>query len=244
MPCAPLGLTRLGASLVLACLAVTAHAGSLGVSPIRVHLSDATPTAALTLENSGGAPVVVQLQLMQWTAGANEDQYTPSDDVVAMPPIMTIRPGEPQIVRMGLTRGADPQRELAYRLYIEEVPPPPKPGYQGLQVALRIGVPVFVAPAVAAAPRLQWRMVRSGADAVTVTATNAGNAHQRLLKLSLRPPDGDRVVATQQIVGDLLAGQSRQWRVRLNEALPQGRLRLSVETDRGPIDVELDPDAP
>ena len=31
-----------------------------------------------------------------------------------------------QIVRVGLRRGPDPQRELAYRLYLQEVPPPPK----------------------------------------------------------------------------------------------------------------------
>jgi fimbrial chaperone protein len=209
-----------------------------------VHLSDAAPTAALTVENSGAAPVVVQLQLMQWSAAGAEDRYQPSDEVVAMPPIMTIRPGEPQIIRMGLTRAVDPQRELAYRLYIEEVPPPPSAGYQGLQVALRIGVPVFVAPAAPAEPLLQWRAVRGGADTVTLYATNVGTAHERLLELTLQAPGTDRPLAVRQAVGDLLPGQSRRWLITTSEALPEGRLRLSVETDRGRTDVDLDPDTP
>ena len=40
-----------------------ANAGGLGVSPIRIYLSDAMPTAALTLENNGTVPSVVQMQV-------------------------------------------------------------------------------------------------------------------------------------------------------------------------------------
>lgn len=237
-------LAKRALGLALACWATASWSGSLGVSPIRVELDAATPTAALTLENSGNAPMVLQLQVMRWTAADDEDRYQPSEELVAMPPITTIGPGERQVVRMGLIHGPDAQREQTYRLYIEEVPPPPKPGYQGLQVALRVGVPVFVAPTAPAAPRLEWhaRLDRNGILALRVS--NTGNAHQRLLVLKLRTADGQRVLATQQAVGDLLPGQTREWQVGLGDAVPDGRLRLTVETDRGPIDVELDPDKP
>ena len=62
------------------------------------------------------------------------------------PPIATIAPDKEQIIRVGLRRAPDKERELSYRLFLQEVPAPPKPGFQGLQVALRVGLPVFVQP--------------------------------------------------------------------------------------------------
>lgn len=221
-----------------------ADAGGLAVSPIRVYLSDSMPTAALTLENNGPVASVVQLQVMAWSSEGEADSYQPTYEIVASPPIATLQPGQTQIVRVGLSRDADADRELAYRLYIEEVPPPPQPNHQGLQVALRIGVPVFVEPARSARPEVAWRAVRGGADSVTIHATNNGNAHLRLMSLKLKSAQTGRLMDERQIVGYLLPGQSRQWTMRLREGLPQGRLRLSAATDPGVADVDLELDTP
>ncbi len=225
------------AAMAVAAVAHAAIAGSLGVSPLRIGLSDASPTAALTIENGGSNAVVVQLQVMRWFADGEADRYEPGEEIIATPPIMTIAPGQPQIVRVGLSGAADPGREVAYRLYMEEVPSPPQPGQQGLQVALRIGVPIFVSPPGATQSSLDWRARRTGPDSVTVRATNRGGSHAKLM--SLRLADGNRTLAEQQIAGYLLPGQTRQWLVRLSEAFAGERLRLSTETDRGETNTEL-----
>lgn len=221
-----------------------ATASGLSVTPIRVYLDEETPTATLTLENNGNTPTVVQLQLMRWDSDGVEDQYRPTYEVVATPPIATLQPGQIQIVRVGLSREVEPERELAYRLYIEEVPPPPRPGQQGLQVALRIGVPIFIAPKAAAQPRLQWRAVRNGPDSVAVRATNVGNAHLRLTSMVLRAGEKGRKLAERQIVGYLLPGQSRQWVVPVEGRLSEGDVHLSVVTEPGVADVRLELETP
>lgn len=230
--------------LVLGCIWNMAYGGGLSVNPIRIFLSESAPTAALTLENTGAAPMVIQLRLMHWTAAGEGDSYEPSEDIVAMPPIMTIRPGQPQIVRVGLSRSPDPNRELAYRLFFEEVPPPPKLGYQGVQIALRVGVPVFVSPVKSGHPELRWRVVRARGNAVTVYVTNVGNDHAQLTKITLRGSRQDRNLAEQQVVGYLLPGQARHWVIQLKEALPEGRVRLSAGSDLGVTDVDLDVETP
>lgn len=221
-----------------------ATASNLGVTPIRVYLSESAPTAALTLENNGSTPTVVQLQLMRWDTDGVDEQYRPTYEVVATPPIATLQPGRTQIVRVGLSRDVEPERELAYRLYIEEVPPLARLGQQGLQVALRIGVPVFVAPKAAAQPQLQWRAVRDGADSVALRATNVGNAHLRLMSLGLRAGEQGRVLAERQIVGYLLPGQSRQWVVPVKGGVPEGGVHLSVVTEPRVADVRLELETP
>lgn len=225
------------AAIAISAAAHGASAGSLGVSPLRIVLSDATPTAALTIENGGANAVVVQLQVMRWSADGEADRYEPGEGIIATPPIMTIPPGQPQIVRLGLSGAADPSREVAYRLYMEEVPSPPQPGQQGLQVALRIGVPIFVSPPGAAQSSLDWSALRTGPDSVKIRATNSGGSHAKLMTLSLA--DGNRTLAEQQVAGYLLPGQTRHWLVRLSEAFAGERLRLSAETDRGATDVDL-----
>lgn len=221
-----------------------ASAGGLGVSPIRVDLSDSQPTAALTLVNNGPRTAVVQTQLLSWSATGDTERYRPTDDIVAAPPIATIQPGQTQIVRVGLNRDADPGRELAYRLYIEEVPPPPTPGQQGLQVALRIGVPIFIKPTQPARPRLEWHAIRRGDHSLTLEATNTGDAHLRLLSLKLRPAGAEQPLIEQQIVGYLLPGQSRRWSVPLKARLPDARLHLSVVTKPNMSDVDLELENP
>lgn len=242
----PRGIPRTSLSaiwcLFLAVWLGEAGAGGIGISPIRVNLSNSAPTAALTLENSGGEAAVVQLQMMAWSVDGEEDIYQPTYEIVATPPITTIAPGQLQIVRVGLSRDADPEQELAYRLYIEEVPPPPQPGHQGLRVALRIGVPVFIQPDAPVQPEVTWRARRNDAGGLTIIANNAGGAHLRLMNLKLQQTGAVPTLAQRQIVGYLLPGQERRWDLPLSGRLPDGRLRLTVvaEPSVDTVDLELE----
>lgn len=225
-------------------LCQVAFGGSLSINPIRIDLTESSPTAALTLENNGSAPMVVQLRLVRWTATGDEDIYDPSDDIVATPPIMTIRPGQPQIVRVGLSRSPEPAKELTYRLFFEEVPPPPKPGYQGIQVALRVAVPIFVPAVEPSAPTLRWRVVREKPNIVSIVAANSGTSHVKLSRITVHDLRSNRDVLQQPVVGYLLPGQTRKWTFSIKEAWSGGRVRLSAESDPDVTDVELDVETP
>ena len=52
------------------------------------------------------------------------DEYESTSDVIAVPPIFSIAPGETQIIRVGLVGGLSPDRELAHRLFLTELPRP------------------------------------------------------------------------------------------------------------------------
>jgi fimbrial chaperone protein len=118
----------------------SATAASLTVSPIRVVLDGKNHCAVVTLRNTGQEARVVQVELLRWTQEAERDVYTPTRDLLVNPPVFTLAPGQSQLIRVGLNRSPDAAQELAYRLYIQEVPPPSRPGFTGLQMALRIGV--------------------------------------------------------------------------------------------------------
>jgi fimbrial chaperone protein len=127
-------------------------AGQLDVSPTRIELTAAKPTAAVTLKNEGGDKVVIQNSIVAWTREGKKDRYAPTKDLIVTPPIATVAPGGSQVLRIGLRRPVDPRRELAYRLFVQEIPPPPKAGFAGVQIALRLSLPVLVQPAAPASP--------------------------------------------------------------------------------------------
>ncbi len=220
--------------------ASAASAGSFSVSPVRATLSASQPVGALTVRNTGTEPAVVQLEVVSWSQQDGKDVYTSTREVLATPPIFTVPAGGSQVVRVGLRRAPDPQRELTYRLFLQEVPPPPKHDFQGLQIALRIGVPVFVLPAVAAKPVLRWQAARTPEGVLKLSLANSGNAHIQIVNFRLSLPDSAQPWVTQQVSAYVLPGQSRDWIVTANQVPPPGTvLHLFAQTDAGDMQAEV-----
>ena len=111
--------------------ASVAKAASFGVSPVRVTLSETQQMDAITVRNDGTEPVSMQLEVLNWSQEAGKDVLTPSRELLANPPIFTVPAGGSQLVRVGLRRAPDGQRELTYRICLQELPPPPKPDFMG-----------------------------------------------------------------------------------------------------------------
>lgn len=235
----------LRAGIVLACLIgqAVATAGAIQVAPTRIVLSAQQPTAVLTVRNESAEASVMQIETVSWRQTGSEDQYTPTREVLATPPIFTVQPGGSQIVRVGLRRQPDSIRELAYRIFIQEVPTETRREGE-VRVALRFGIPVFVAPAgQASKPLLEWRIVAAESPGqLRIEAINRGDVHVQIAGFSLAVTGGP-VLAEQNGMKYLLPGQSHGWVVRPNQALPPGtRLRIVARTDAGEIQTEVLPE--
>jgi fimbrial chaperone protein len=216
-------------------------AGSFQVNPIRVDLDSRSTTQSLVVRNDAAEPLLVQLSVQAWQQVDGKDVYIATSDAIATPPIAQIAPGSEQIVRVGLRRPADPSRQLAYRLFVQEVAAPAAPGFSGLQVALRVGIPVFVAPQASPKRELAWSAFREGDGSLRLAVENRGNVHAQLVELIVRTPESDEPIARQQQLAYVLAGQSRQF--VLPASWPAGAspaaVRLNAFGDGGEVDVVL-----
>jgi fimbrial chaperone protein len=221
-----------------------ALAGNFSISPIRLDLSASAQTAALTVRNNDGE-VLVQAQVLLWEQHAGEDRLTPTRDLLVSPAVFTVPKDGSQLVRVAL-RGApsDPARELSYRLILQEVPQPANPDFSGMQVALRLSIPIFVANAEATGPALAWSAATSG-DGLIITAQNAGDVHARILGFSIAPALDDGAALSQPVATYILPGQTQSWTLRpatgsQGSAAEWRHVRLTVTTDDGESKVELD----
>ena len=226
-------------------LASFAHAGSFSVNPVRVTLSASQTVAAITVRNEGTEATVVQLETQSWTQRDGVDVLAPSNDVLATPPILTIPPGGTRIIRVGLRRAPDAQREVTYRLFLREVPPPQALA-QALRVALLISMPIFVEPSKATAPQVQWRAARTRDGQIRVEARNTGTAHIQLGQLDVALAANGEKLVTRNMSEYVLPDNQRSWMVSAKSAPPAGTLlHISSQADTGTVqsDVTLEDDA-
>lgn len=216
-----------------------ARAASFQVNPVRVVLSAAQPTAVLHVTNTSDTPTVVQLQSLAWSQNHGHEVYAPSRALLATPPIFTIAPGHEQIVRIGLRGAPDAKQESSFRLFLNEVPPAPQSGFRGLQIVLRIGIPVFVEPATPTAPALHWSWQRLSAQQIEIRAANTGSAHVEILKLLVGTPGQKKLLAS-EFGGYVLPGATHTWSVKLAAPLlVKAALEITADTDQGRLHAEL-----
>jgi fimbrial chaperone protein len=227
----------LGLSLVALLAAVTpAAASSFSIAPIRVELGPNHLRGVLTLHNDGDSPVTIQVSAVLWSQLEGEERYDATHDVITTPPVFVVAPKSDQIVRVALRRDADATRELAYRLLFQEVPQSTDKTFNGLQVALRISVPVFVAPTSAnAAAALEWRARIKGPGELVIQATNNGTAHLQVTDFDLQLPSEQHPV---HVSGSryVLPDSSVSWKVTLPPGVDtSGPVRIHGFSDHGEI---------
>jgi fimbrial chaperone protein len=223
------------------------HAGSFMVDPVRIDLDSSQTSSSLVLRNNDQEPAVIQVSLMAWSQINGEDVYTPTQDILITPPIVTIKPEADQIIRLALRRSLDHSQELTYRIFLQEVPPPPRSGFRGLQVALRMSVPIFVKSNKTLLPKMQWKMVYISQEQVLrVELINNGNAHLHLYEFAIRNSGSDVNVMHQQTALYLLPGQHHEWLLKIDRStlIGSSKITIKTKTENGEIEQEIELDKP
>ncbi|HEY5995208.1 MAG TPA: fimbria/pilus periplasmic chaperone [Gallionellaceae bacterium] len=235
---------RLITALVFAGAATGVQAGSLTVNPVVVTLDDKTHSAALTIKNEGSEVRVIQTELLRWTQKDGADVQTPSRDMLINPPLATLQPGQTQTVRIGLRRQVDNAQELAYRLYLTEIPSPGE-HFTGLRIALRLGVPIYVSPKARPDARLGWQATRAPNGALMLTLLNNGNRHLRVDRFKvIDPGTGRELGASRPGPFTLLAGQARRYSLALPAGWAGGRVSMLTTTADGSDETRVEVPGP
>lgn len=176
--------------LGLTLLAGQATAAGVQISPTRVNLDGERRVVALTLDNASDREISFQTELAEWTQTEEGDHYEPTSELLVTPPIFTVPAGEQQILRVGLRRPPEQDRELSYRLFIQELPESTPEDFTGLQVVLRMSLPVFVAPAGGKPDHdLSWRLGYDDGGQPRLEVRNRGNGHAQISNLALQLGD-------------------------------------------------------
>lgn len=183
----------LAALLFLLCTGAVS-AASVQVVPVRVDIDARRTAGELRIINNGKQPLSMQVDSREWTQTEDgKDVLSPTDELLAVPPIFTVAPGGDQIVRVGLLGQPSPTRERTFRLLATELSPAAAgDDASSVRMRLQLSIPVFVAPTDAERiPELVVEDTRLAADGVAIRVRNTGNTHVKLKQLSVSATGGD-----------------------------------------------------
>lgn len=214
-----------------------ARAQGITVSPLRVNFAVGKTTETVTLINNTNKPVVVQSSAVRWSQVQGKDQLDPTRDLLVSPALVEIQPGQRQSVRIVQRIEQDAVRQKTYRLVLEEVVKQDDSGTTQLKMALRITLPIFVAPKQAAKPDLEI-VQRTGANGAELFLSNRGNSHIQVI--STKAGDaGATSGAKSEVMFYVLPGSVMP--VRFPNSVPPFSEGTSVElrTDSGALKIPL-----
>jgi fimbrial chaperone protein len=226
------------------CLGVSpAQAATLQISPVMIDMSADANATGITLKNPGEKPMYGQVRVFRWEQANGEDVLTPTQDVVASPPLIQIAGNGDQLVRLVRTTPAPSAAEQSYRVLIDELPEPDAAPTSGVTIRLRYSVPVFVEPgADLGQPRLAWHLSR-GAQNWTLQVENTGKKRAQIAAVQLVDTTGKTYPINKGLLGYALAGHGRRWPVDLPANVAQGgplRVRASVNSLPAEAAVNID----
>jgi fimbrial chaperone protein len=215
-----------------------AEAADLRVAPVIVEPSPGARTTTLNVVNGEDRPLKAQIRVMKWTQRDGQDVLSPTRDVVASPPFISLKAKERYLVRVVRTAKAQPSGEESYRILVDQVPDPAavKPGTVNL--ILRQSIPAFFSDMPRHSAKVDWKIVGTGSNLLLVGRNN-GNRRIRLSDVALET--GKTSIYKQPgLVGYVLPGSEMRWPILSTGALPaDGRVHMTAMTDAGPVDVSL-----
>jgi len=206
---------------------------SFRVAPVRINLDRETKSIALTVQNEDEEKLTVQVDAMEWSQDeSGEDVYKPTKDIVFFPKMINVEKGKERVIRVGYDGKAD-EKEKTYRLFLEELPEPPKPNQTYVSMVIRMGIPIFISPATEVRESSIERTSMSKGK-LEVTVRNNGNSHIMVDKIKAVGSDaaGANVFTTEASGWYILAGHTVSYPVDVPaKDCPRVRdIKVSVKT--------------
>lgn len=205
------GLLLMVWSAVILLTPAPVWSASFRVYPTKVFIDAKSKSGSLRITNEAEEPLNLELRAVNWEQdGGGKDQYSPSDQLLFFPKIVTLKPKEERVVRVAYRGAVDGTGERTFRMVAEEMPSPPVPGRSEIKVLIRATVPVFVMPEGLSAQdevpeenwSVQWAGVSEGKAAIVVR--NDGRRHL--------VPTGITLTASQE-GGDPITLTGKTWYV-------------------------------
>lgn len=208
-------LAALLLSGLLMASSVVQAASSILIWPINPTLSADQSSRPLWLENQANVPATLQIRILRWRQVQQRNDYQPQNEVLPSPPVVTIAPGDRQLVRLTLAGAAPSSGEQAYRILVDEIPDARQQAREAegsrVNFRMRYSVPLFVNSGeppredMQIARALRWEVVTEGGQRY-LRVHNSGRTHARLTRVQM----GNATLA-EGLLGYVLAGATHRW---------------------------------
>jgi fimbrial chaperone protein len=217
-----------------------AFGATLQISPVTLELPPNVQAVGITLRNPGNMPIYGQVRVFLWDQTRDDDTLTPTQELVASPPLIQIDAQADQMVRLVRRHPAAVGAEKSYRILIDELQPAQAALSNGIAIQLRYSVPVFIeSSGPANPPVLSWTLVKDGLRWLLRVA-NTGGQRAQIASVKVIDSAGTTHSITQGLLGYALAGRVREWPIKLvSNANITHALRVHALVNAQPVQANL-----
>ena len=227
-------VTALFASVLAFAAGAPAGAGSLQVEPVLVDITAPGAASTVTVRNEDTTPINAQIRVFKWSIVNGKEQLSPTDDVVASPPSVTLTPKGQYVVRIVRMSKQPVVGEESYRLLVDQLPDLSQQRNGAVNLMVRYSIPVFFGATNKKNPTVTWSVTPNG-DKVTLTARNSGDRRMRISALTLRDAGGKSLSFGSGLAGYALGQSAVSWTVPRRDFTTSGSISVTGQSDGGPI---------
>lgn len=223
-------MNRLCLSLLLLLVPQLVWAAGWQVIPIRLDLGVKAKSGVIRIVNNDDSSMPLQMSAVEWTQDENgKDIYTPTEDLLFFPRIMTVEAQSERVIRVGIRKPAL-DNEKTYRLFIEQIPVQSESTGAQVAVAIKFGVPIFVTPPKKIVSGELDSISLSNGDLV-IPVNNSGNSYFRINTITARGLDrNEKEIFTESLTGwYLLHGVGRTHQLPVPAADCRNIVHIDVE---------------
>jgi fimbrial chaperone protein len=191
--------STIAAFLLSALVAGPTRAEGLQLTPVIVELTRDQGNAILSLRNDTAAPVRYQLSAVTWDQdSAGQLKLAPTKDLILFPLLLALKAGEQRNVRVGVQPERFGAVEKTYRVFLDQLPSPDRPGNKpAVQVLTRVSIPVFLEPE-RSVPALRIERAEISQGKVSFQLQNVGNVRVRPTEIVADALSGNGTAVTRQ----------------------------------------------
>jgi len=164
------------------------------ISPTVIDINSNQKIVTLTFVNDTGREINVQSSALSWKQVNGKDTYTPTNDLIVVPAIVTIPGGKSQNFRVTKRVLDSADSELSYRLYLEDITPAfvdPKKADPGIFFKFNQNLPVYYYTGKANQKNsLKVSFCSAESKQTCVRVDNSENVRASLNNISFKSPDG------------------------------------------------------
>ena len=147
------------------------------------------------------------MRVFRWSQVGGADRLEPTDEVVASPPVVTLRSNTDYAVRL-VHQGPMPAHgEESYRVLIDELPSA-ESRVNGVSLLVRQSIPVFFSARDRADAQVTWRLEKADGALVGV---NAGDRRLRVSDLKLADDSAAHISGGGGLRGYVLGHSTVRW---------------------------------
>ena len=164
------------------------------ISPTVVDINSTQKIVTITFVNDTGREINIQSSSLLWKQVNGKDTYSPSNDLIVVPAIVTIPGGKSQNFRVTKRVLDNADVEQSYRLYLEDITPAfvdPKKTDPGIFFKFNQNLPVYYYTGKPN-PKNSLKVSFCSADSkqTCVRIDNSENTRAQLNNISFKSPDG------------------------------------------------------